>query len=101
MFRYDPNLPPALCTGRFIETNFRARLLSRVASQFGRETGGSGSVFDAELWINSFEMFSDSRRRNSEDHADLGIGFPARASQASASRSRGLMTCNSRGAQSS
>ncbi len=58
---------PALCTGRFIETNFLARLLSRVAGQFGCKTGGSGSVFDPELRINPLEMFADSRRRNSED----------------------------------
>src|SRR6266436_8572112 len=55
---------PALCTGRFIETNFLARLLSRVASQFRSKTGGGGAVFDAELWINALEMFSDGRRRN-------------------------------------
>jgi hypothetical protein len=44
---------------------------------FGTETGGGGAVFDAELWISPLEMFSDSRWRNSEDHADLGIRFSA------------------------
>ena len=43
------------------------RCLLRVATQFGRKTGGSGSVFDPELRINPLEMFADSRRRNSED----------------------------------
>jgi hypothetical protein len=65
------------------------------------KTGRGGAVFDAELWINVFNMFADGRGADPENRADLGIGFPARASQASASRSRGLMTCNSRGAQSS
>src|SRR6266446_5864949 len=36
------------------------RCLLRVASQFGRKTGGGSSVFDAELWINPLEMLSDS-----------------------------------------
>ena len=42
-------------------------ILLRVAGQFRRETHGRRAVLDPELWINSFEMFSDSRRRNSED----------------------------------
>jgi len=58
-------------------------------------------VLNTELWINVFKMFINGRDADSENGADLGLGFPARASQASASRSRGLMTCNSRGAQSS
>jgi hypothetical protein len=49
---------PALSAARFVETNFLARLLSRVAGQFGRKTGGGGAIFDPELWINSLEMFS-------------------------------------------
>jgi hypothetical protein len=64
---------PALCAARFVETNFLARLLSRVASQFRRETGGSGAILNAEFWINPLEMFSDSRRRNSEDYTDLDV----------------------------
>jgi len=72
-----------------------------MPTQFGRKTGGSGAVLDTELWINVFNMFADGRGADPENRADLGIGFPARASQVSASRSRGLMTCNSRGAQSS
>ena len=43
------------------------RCLLRVASQFRAETCRSGPIFDAKLWINPLEMFSDSRRRNSED----------------------------------
>ena len=81
--------------------NFLARCLLHVAGQFRSETGGGSSILDPELWINVFKMFADGRGADPENRADLGIGFPARASQASASRSRGLMTCNSRGAQSS
>ena len=57
-------VPPAILRA----CAFRVRrCLLRVASQFGRETGGGSAILNAELWINSFEMFSDSRRRNSED----------------------------------
>ena len=49
------------------------RCLLRVASQFGRKTGGGSAVLDAELWINPLEMFSDSRWRNSENYTDLGV----------------------------
>ena len=58
-------------------------------------------VLNTELWINVFKMFINGRDADSENGAVLGTGFPARASQVSASRSRGLMTCNSRGARSS
>jgi hypothetical protein len=65
------------------------------------KTCGRRPVLNTELWINVLEMFADGRGADPENRADLGIGFPARASQASASRSGGLMTCNSGGAQSS
>src|SRR5882672_6008393 len=65
------------------------------------KTCGRRPVLNTEFWINVFNMFADGRGADPENRADLGIGFPARASQASASRSRGLMTCNSRGARSS
>jgi len=57
--------PAILCACAF-------RVLA-MPTQFGRKTGGGGAVLDTELWINSLEMFSDSRWRNSEDRADLGI----------------------------
>jgi len=85
--------PAILCACAF-------RVLA-MPTQFRSEARGSGAVLDTELWINVFNMFADGRGADPENRADLGIGFPARASQASASRSRGLMTCNSRGAQSS
>ena len=63
VFSRKPDLTAAI----FSAKNFLARCLLHVAGQFRRKTGGRSSVFDTELWINSFEMFSDSRRRNFQD----------------------------------
>ena len=58
---------PDLAAAIFSAKNFLARCLLHVVGQFRSETGGGSAVFDTELWINSLEMFSDSRRRNSQD----------------------------------
>src|SRR5438132_14007067 len=47
------------------------RCVLRVAGQFRGNTRRGSPVLDPELWINVFEMFSDSRHRYSQACSNL------------------------------